>query len=416
MSTTVATRNATLDDLVAILKDQQARALDVVAPATSIRSRDGVLHIADTEPQLGEDGVTMTAGRYRPTAIADEGIAEKLGIPIAYLRRLRTQRPDLYDGNVNGLLHGRSRRRADGSSDMTHEPDSRSFLVRCFRGDEGEEGVARAVLSDRYGIVDNLDVLTAALAGIRAADVNVQIEGCDLTDRRMYVRVVSPQVTAMAPTLLAGYRNPFDDPEIEAQRNGGWTLEQARAAAGREGLGHDPGAEPIVFAGWVLSNSETGDGAFSITPRITVQVCRNGLTITRDAMRRVHLGSRLDDGVVRWSADTQRKNLELITAQARDAVATFLDRSYLERIVGQIEEDAGRQVRQPEKTVQLVAKKLMFDEATRDGILAHFVRGGQATAGGLVNAITSFAQTIDDADKAFAVESAALRALTVVPA
>ena len=29
------------------------------------------------------------------------------------------------------------------------------------------------------------------------------------------------------------------------------------------------------------------------------------MTFTRDAMREVHLGGRLAEGVIRWSADTQ---------------------------------------------------------------------------------------------------------------
>ncbi|MEU7912281.1 hypothetical protein [Microbispora bryophytorum] len=32
-----------------------------------------------------------------------------------------------------------------------------------------------------------------------------------------------------------------------------------------------------MFAGFVISNSETGCGAFTITPRLLVQVCRNGM-------------------------------------------------------------------------------------------------------------------------------------------
>ena len=47
------------------------------------------------------------------------------------------------------------------------------------------------------------------------------------------------------------------------------------------------GAEPIVFAGFVISNSETGGGAFSVTPRLVVKVCNNGLTITADALRAI---------------------------------------------------------------------------------------------------------------------------------
>ena len=94
------TRNATLADLAALLRDQQARKADIVAPAAAIRARNGRLVIDDSAPELGPDGVTMTAGSYTPTDVCDQGIADKLGIPATYLRRMREHRPDLYDANV----------------------------------------------------------------------------------------------------------------------------------------------------------------------------------------------------------------------------------------------------------------------------------------------------------------------------
>ena len=90
---TLTTRNATLADMVAILRTQRARRLDVVAPAAAIHAHGANLVIASTIQQVTADGVTSAAGTYRPTAVADEGLAAKLGISLAYLRRLREQRP-----------------------------------------------------------------------------------------------------------------------------------------------------------------------------------------------------------------------------------------------------------------------------------------------------------------------------------
>jgi hypothetical protein len=45
------------------------------------------------------------------------------------------------------------------------------------------------------------------------------------------------------------------------------------------------------------------------------------------------------------------------------------------------------------------------------GKLGHFIRGGDITAGGVMHAVTSAAQIQDDADTAYEMESAALRAL-----
>jgi cell wall-associated NlpC family hydrolase len=84
----------------------------------------------------------------------------------------------------------------------------------------------------------------------------------------------------------------------------------------------------VVFAGFAVANSETGCGACTITPRLVAQVCANGMTITRDAMRAVHLGERVEEGI-RWSGDTLDRQLTLVTAKARDAVTAFLSPGYV---------------------------------------------------------------------------------------
>lgn len=386
--TTSTARNASLADLAEILRDQQLRKLDVVAPASSLHMENGVLVLTGTEPVVDDDGVTLADGYYRPTAVFDEGVADKLQIPVQYLKRLREQRPDLYDANVNGWLHGARGWLADPDGvehvGDTAEPDARSFMVRCFRGGDGSEGVARAFLSDRYRTVDNLDVLTAALEGVKAAGVVIDVAGCDLTDRRMYVRITAPEVQALAPKLLARYRSPFSG-----------------------AMGAD---NPTVFAGLELSNSETGGGAFTLVPRLVVQVCKNGMKITKDAVREVHLGGQLDAGVVRWSESTQQRNLELVTAKTADAVATFLDVGYMETVIAGLEEKCEAPVSDAQATIQNIGSQLRFSQERIDGVLDHFIQGADLTAGGVLHAVTSYAQTVDDADQAAEIEASAFRA------
>ena len=317
----------------------------------------------------------MTTGTYAPTLVCDQGLADKLSIPTQYLRRLREQRPGLYDANVNAWLDG----------------DSRRFLVRCLRPATGEgPGAALAFLSDGYKRIDNLDVLLAALDGVRQAGVPVEVDGCDLTERRMYVRVVCEQVRAMAPALLAGYRSPFT------------------GAAGAD--------NPVVFSGFVISNSETGCGAFSLMPRLVVQVCRNGMTITRDASRYVHHGERLDEGVVAWSGNTLDKTLALITARTSDAVTAFLEPGYVERVTRAIAAQAGHPVTDPQEAVAVVSQRLRFTDTQQADILNCFIRGGDLTAGGVMHAVTSAAQVQVDADTAHEMEAAGLRALEIAAA
>lgn len=389
------TRNASLDDLATMLKEQQTRKVDVIVPASKLTSERAQLVVSGAEPLIEDDGVTDVDGTYTPTVVCDEQIAEKLSIPVGYLKRMRAERPDLYDANVNGWLHGV----LDPEQQRMIDRDPRKFMLRTFKGDDDGPGIARALLSDRYNIVDNLDVLMATLAGVRDAGVSAIVQSCDLTDRRMYARIVAPEVQALAPTLLKGYRSPFDQ--------GG-----RRAGAAGNVLGA-PGheyREDVVFAGFEVSNSETGGGAFTITPRIVVMICDNGLTITKDALRSVHVGGKLDEGVINWSAETQRKSLELVTAQTRDAVSTFLDVEYMTSVIERIEADAATPIERPDDTIKAIGKTLRYSEAEVDGILDHFIRGGQMTAGGVLNAVTSYAQCIDDADDAHELEASALRA------
>lgn len=372
-------RNADLTDLVRILEDGQRRKLDVIAPASALRMREGNVHVEGVESQITASGVTQVDGIYRPTAVADEGIADKLRIPLAYLRRMRVENVPLLDENVNAWLR--------------EEPERR-FMLRAFRSEDGPgmpgEGVARALLSDSYKLMDNLDMLLAALDGVQQSGHPTRITGCDLSDRRMYVRVESEAVAVQARALLRGYRSPFD---------------------GRSG-----DELPMVSAGFVITNSEVGAGAYTITPRAVIQVCRNGLTQTKDVMRAVHLGGRQDEGVVSWSGQTQRKTLELITSKTADAVRTFLSREYVEAKVCEMEAAAGRTLAEPTKTIEHVTKSLSIGTEAKDRILAHFIRGGQMTAGGVMQALTSAAQTLTDADQAAALEALALPALTTAAA
>jgi hypothetical protein len=382
----MSARNATLSDLVALLRSQHAAKLDVVAPARDLRATGGRLLVRGAgEPALSMSGVTRRDALLRPTGLADTGIADKLGIPIAYLRRLRAENLGLYDANVNAWL--------------AHQPDRR-FLVRGLTdgsaecgedgngGDGGASGgVVRALLSDSFRIVYNLDVLMAVLAGIRDAGAAVDITGADLTESRMYVKVRSTEIAAQAPLLLGRYTSPFTG---------------ARGAD-----------NPLVFAGFVISNSETGHGKFTITPRLEVEVCANGLTLNKHALSAVHLGGKLPDGVIAWKADTQTAALDLVVKQARDAVTAFLDRDFVARRLAEIERNAAVEVTNPAATLEHVGAALRFPAEVAATILNHFIRGGDPTSGGVLHAVTSTAQTLPDADVAYDLERHGLAAMSL---
>ncbi|MBN9748658.1 DUF932 domain-containing protein [Amycolatopsis sp. A1MSW2902] len=371
------TSNSDLAAIADLLQRQRAQRLDVVAPAAAIRAEGGRLVVRDAgEPVLTADGVTARDASLAPNVVADAGIADKLGIPAPYVRHLRENNVELWDANVNGWL----------------ERDARSFLVRGLADEDGGEGIARAFLSEKYRIVDNLDVLLATLEGLRSTGIEANVTGADLSEKRMYVRISSPAVAAAAPQLLADYRSPFTG---------------------------DRGADnPMVFAGFVVANSEVGHGAFTITPRVEVQVCKNGMTLQRDALRSPHLGGRLDHGQIRFSDATQRKNVELVKSQTADAVRTILDTDYLTKVITEMTEKAAAKVSEPSHTIERVKTELRYTDAQRDAILSHFLKGGDPTAGGVMHAVTSAAQVIrdTDADRAHEMETHAVRALDIAAA
>lgn len=403
MTVKLQARNATLGDLAQLLREQHAAKVDFVTGLRNLVSEDGVLRVKGTS--VFGDGQL-----FRPTEIADGHLAEKLGIPVQYLRSLRGNRIDLFDANVNGWTQGG---KPFNPVQPRYEPDSREVLLRTFQGDPDGEGVLRAVLSDRYAIIDNLDVLMAALDGVRETGTNVDVVGCDLTEQRMTVRLAAPDIMVHAPALLKGYRSPFGGEGIYDHSNGvrRFVDRVPQWAKDKYQVGDDG-----VFGGFVITNSETGGGAFTITPRIMVLACLNGAMITRDALRQVHLGGKLEEGQIRWSEDTRIKSMELAKAQARDAVTTFLDVDYVAGIIAGVEEQAAVELTEPGDTIKYVAKTLQFSEQAAEGILDHFIRGGQMTAGGVMQAVTSYAQTLENPGIAFDMESQALKALELAAA
>lgn len=364
-------RNGDLATLTRSLEDISTRAVDVVLAGRQLTFSGGLAVVQGVSPVLSEDGVTEVNGSYRPTLVGQEGLATKLDIPVGYLRRtLAQEHAELADANLNYWL----------------SRNERTFMLRLLRG-AGSEGVLRAFLSDRYFTIDNLDVVIAALQGVQAAGLDpgsLKIEA-DLSLRRMYLRITSTQIAANATALVRHYTDP------KSRRTGA--------------------DYPTVNAGLRISNSEVGQGGFSVTPYATFLVCSNGMTWTKDALTKVHLGGRLDEGAVQWSRDTQDKALALVTAQTRDAVAAFMSVDYLNGKITEMERAAGVVVDEPATVIDSVSRKVGFSNEQSASILNAFIDGGQRTAGGVMQAVTYVAQHHPDADVASDMQDKAVEAL-----
>lgn len=393
-------RGGEIASLVLLLEQQRTQTMDLVVSRSQLALHDGMLIIGGTDPQITSDGVYDVNGAYRLTDQAHRQLAGIFDIPWRYYARMlygtdsELHNLALLDTNV-GSWAGRS---------------NKKVLLRTLWGSDPDHpdscGIVRAVLSSRYGQRDNLPTVMALLTGMRdgglAAD---NIIGCDLTDDRLYIHVVAPEIAVAAPALLAGY-TPAGREAVKVFDHG--------PGAGVMGVGGeyvDLNPDHVVQAGLVVTNSETGQGKLKVTPRFRILRCMNGLQVTKDAMEKVHLGSDMPEGVVAWSAETESKYDGLVRSQITDAVRSFLNVEYLEGVVRRLEEEAHVELSNPQETVEQVSTKLGYTEGEKVGILSHFIKGGQCTAGGVMNAVTRLAQDIEDVDRSHEFEATGIEAM-----
>ena len=80
-------------------------------------------------------------------------------------------------------------------------------------------------------------------------------------------------------------------------------------------------------------------------------------------------------------------------------------------MIRDLETVSGTPVTDPDTTISIIASKLRFTDDHQRAILAHFTAGGAMSAGGILHAVTSVAQTLDDADAAHDLEAAAIPAM-----
>jgi uncharacterized protein YoaH (UPF0181 family) len=350
--------------IVGRLRDVADMSHDIVGPAKALRilpSQDGGFRM--DQPIITPSGVwdeilvSLTRTAYRQAA-------DRLSIPVKYLDQLvADEQGHLASYNFN--------RRAEHVGGTT--------LFRLLNLPDGWR--LRAVLSDSYQAIDNLDLMAATASGMEAADVGLDLAdvAADWTDDRFRLRIAVPQINLLVPELLADYRSPFAAPGTHL---------------------------PVLWAGLEVSNSETGNGAVTLTPRAVVQICKNGLTRNADVVRAVHLGSRLDAGVVRWSHETRRKAVELIQSKVTDAVRQFCSVEYLELLAREMRAAKDHQVTNVSATFEKVRMDLGFSEAEIESALTCFMRGGDTSVLGVGQAVTAAAQLVDDGDRQSEMEHA----------
>jgi hypothetical protein len=369
-------RNSKIDDLVHALQEQKLKKYDVITPGKDIVMMDGKFIIdgieaepnklfADLQIDVPAESLILTPSEY-----FHGQMAEKMQIPKNYYDKCLIQKGNLLSDQVNYWLKN----------------SGKNYMIRSFKDVDSPNGYARAFLSDRFKTIDNFDILITALDEIKNFP-NIQIEACDLSETKMYVRFFDPTIEVSAPELLKNYRNP---------------------QTGNTDSGN------TIISGFTLTNSEVGAGGFSISPRGIILACSNGMTQKQDQLRRVHLGEKQDTGFIQWSDETDIQNLRLIQSQTKDAIRTFLSPEYWNKVIDRITEKAVLPLDHPLECTKNVCKSLSLSDKQTENVLNYFMDGGQRNRFGVVQAVTFLAHETENSDLQYSLEEQAMELIPVM--
>ena len=276
--------------------------------------------------------------------IAHRQIGSTLGIPARYYDKMRAENPELLSQNVNGWFQ--------------HDPQVR--MVRSL------DGTARAFLSEKYRRIDNAEIAEAVLPIIFEIK-DARVESCEITDERMYIKVVNPRLQTEV--------TPGD----------------------------------IVQSGILITNSEVGMGSMSIQPLVYRLVCTNGMVVNDAATRKYHVGRGNEAGedYSLYSSATLAADDQALMMKVQDTVKAVVDETRFERVVEMMRTAKEAKITAPDipTMVELASADYGLSQRESGSILDHLIRGGELNLYGLANAVTRAAQDVDSYDRSTAMES-----------
>lgn len=330
--------------LAAEISRQAETKKDFLAKSDSLHVRVKADEIKEGEPAANENArlvmdLGTNGGRetYSLRDTAHAHLSERLEIPRRYYDRMRRTDPDLLSINVNRWLdHGGKKTR----------------MIRTL------DGGVRAVLSDRYRRLDNIDLAEAVLPAM--SDAGVEVTSTEITDRRLYIHAVTPK--------LEGEVTKGD----------------------------------VVKAGIVVSNSEIGGGAIKIEPLIWRLACLNGM-ITKQAMRQAHVGRGYGDNFdsETWelfSDETRNLTDAAFWSRVRERVQIALSNvSVFNGEIEKLREAAGLKIETTdlEAVRDITTKTLKLSDGEGKSFLRNLINGSALNKWGVANAVTAIAHEPD---------------------
>ena len=328
-----------LNEVVMELNRQNQRKKDYIGSAQALR--------------LFEDGQTFEIGsmsgaqQFGTTRLFHRQVASALGIPAKYYDIMQSQKPELLAQNVNAWLSDREN----------------SYMIRTM--DYGGGRVARALLSDRYRRIDNMEIASAVLPLFAGSD-QYEVISSEVTENRMYLKILSRRL------------------EMEVV----------------------PG--DYVQAGVVISNSEVGLGSVNVQPLVYRLVCTNGMIVNDMGERKNHVGraaKAVEDSFHIYSDETMEAEDKAFLLKLRDVTMAAIEEGRFAQVVGKLKESAGIPITgKVTEVVELTGKTYGFNTDEQDSILQYLIAGGDLSQYGLSNAITRASQDVESYDRATALE------------
>ena len=328
-----------LNEVMMELNRQNQRKKDYIGSAQALR--------------LFEDGQTFEIGsmsgaqQFGSTRLFHRQVASALGIPAKYYDIMQSQKPELLAQNVNAWLSDREN----------------SYMIRTM--DYGGGRVARALLSDRYRRIDNMEIASAVLPLFAGSD-QYEVISSEVTENRMYLKILSRRL------------------EMEVV----------------------PG--DYVQAGVVISNSEVGLGSVNVQPLVYRLVCTNGMIVNDMGERKNHVGraaKAVEDSFHIYSDETMEAEDKAFLLKLRDVTMAAIEEGRFAQVVGKLKESAGIPITgKVTEVVELTGKTYGFNTDEQDSILQYLIAGGDLSQYGLSNAITRASQDVESYDRATALE------------
>ena len=368
---TIENSKGTLQSLLEQVKDQSARTQDYLSSTNNfqldtIETPEGSENVSTVVMERA-GGVPTT--RLRANDVAFQQIATQTGIDVRTAKRFEQSYPDVLDHAVNRIWSQEPKDRmlrtfdhSDG--DVASFDTTRPGFMSSMEGGSRWwfDGTLRAFVSSKFKTFDNVHLLESALPTLMESDAQWKVVNGDITDRRLYLRLVS------------------------------------RVIEGRPAVGD------VMALGIGLSNSEVGMGSVAAWQLAWTLACLNGMQ-TQNKTRSTHVTSARETEAWKLLTDEAKDaDNHALSLKTRDVVASFASRESFDAVLDKMS-DAHNDVVNASAAdavagvVRVLNLKKSDNVAILDGLMQTVGQPGFAgrpiSRATMVNAVTAVANQVE---------------------